>query len=793
MGGPLQVPEVDLLIPEIDLDQRIIYFPIRHHSPACSWHLSRLIREIRPDAVLIEGPRDATPVIPFLTDAQTVLPVAIFTTYVRRHKEDLAERFAAYYPLCDYSPELAAIRGAKEVGCSARFIDLTFPEQVNVRKGVADGKALSLLDEQYLRHSRFLQVACQRAGARDSNDLWDHLYESGYEEYDTAEFMRNVLAYCALARADYTPEMLSMEGSDARERAMAAAISEEAGRVIVVTGGFHTVALPTTKPAAPKKVQIAPEDAQVVLTRYSFEQLDALNGYASGMPSPEFYQRLWEGQDVTRILVELSSILRERGAEASTDDAITASSHVKRLGVLRGHATPTREDLLDGVRSVFVKGAVDIEGVLVLSVVRKLLAGDRIGHVPSSAGQPPIVDDFRRHAARLKVDLDSVDVKEVALDLYRKVAHREISRFFHRLLFLDVPFAELRGGPDFVTGANLDRLQEVWQYRWSPSTESSLIERSMYGSTVEEAASSLLMRHFSDVEKEGQGRRADTAAALLLSACRMGLHKNTQDLVSRTGRLVAEDSSVVSLTRALTSLLLLHQSREPLEAHELSGVMELARTAFHRACFLLPNLASTPEAEESDTLNAMNALSAVPAQMENESEDKRMLCGRLKDLLDVADGNAAVRGAAAGLLYSDGELPAEKLVQHLRGHLLSPGNENNEGIDFLRGMLTAARSALWLVPEIIESISELLMDWDEESFIKRIPNLRLAFSGLTPRECDRVAQAVSGQLGMEPVRLTQLTEFSEADLLHSVALNKLVMDSLTGDGLADWILGKDAS
>ena len=118
----------------------MVYAPVRHHSPACAWHVDRLIRDLRPDAVLIEGPRDATHLIPLLTHEKTKMPVAIYTTYVQRRTVDdrppgevrLQEpvRHAAYYPLCDYSPELAAIRAAAGVGARARFIDLTYPEMV---------------------------------------------------------------------------------------------------------------------------------------------------------------------------------------------------------------------------------------------------------------------------------------------------------------------------------------------------------------------------------------------------------------------------------------------------------------------------------------------------------------------------------------------------------------------------------------------------------------------------------------------------------------------------------------
>ena len=236
---------------------------------------------------------------------------------------------------------------------------------------------------------------------------------------------------------------------------MAAAVADEPGRVVVVTGGFHTVALPAVTPALPEPMEVAPADALVALMRYGFEQLDRLNGYASGMPSPEFYQRTWEGEEPATIVVELARECRKRRIGTSVADEIAALEHARRLAGLRGHARPSREDLLDGVRSVFIKGSDDVEGVAVLALARKLLAGNRVGDVPPEAGVPPIVEDFRRTAARLKIDLDRIEARELALDLYRRARAREVSRFFHRLRFLTIPFAELVAGPDYVDGQHL--------------------------------------------------------------------------------------------------------------------------------------------------------------------------------------------------------------------------------------------------------------------------------------------------------------------------------------------------
>jgi hypothetical protein len=766
----------------LDLDARVVYLPIRHHSPACAWHVERVIRELRPDVVLIEGPRDATPLIPLLIYAETRMPVAIFTTYIKRARGEQAAHYAAYYPFCDFSPELAAIRAAAALGIPAKFIDLTYPVQV-ANGEQPEGRVASLLEERYFAHSRFLTAACQRAGARDPDDLWDHLYENDYQELDAAAFFRNVLAYCALAREDYNEEMLKAEGNLAREAGMAAEIAKESGRAVVVTGGFHTVALPATQPKDPKAVEVAPDDAQVVLTRYSFEQLDRLNGYGSGMPSPEFYQRRWEGQPLAPIIVELGQRLRKQKGDASTDDEIQALAQVERLARLRGHVTPTREDLLDGIRTSFVKGAVDIEGVVVLTLARTMLAGTRIGEVPRDAGQPPIVHDFRTTAAGLKLDLQGSEQKVVTLDLYRNTGHRAISRLLYRLRFLDVPFATLQRGPDFVAGKNLDRVQEVWQYCWSPMTDATLIERAMYGATLEEAGAVVLLERFAAAEAAGQGGRAQLGTALVLESCRMGLHRQSQALLDRTSTLIAVDADAPSLVRAAADLLMLHLSREPLEAHGLSNVAELALQAYQRACFLLPGLVATAVEAEETVLDALNTLSQMPAQFGNLPEHRALLWDRLTELANAVDGNAAIIGAAVGLLVDEGRMPLEELVRRFTGFLHSVKDDGLAGPAFLRGLLRVARSVLWQAPELCEALTGVLMAWDEQRFLAQLPTLRLAFSTLTPRETDRVAAQVASRIGVESLPIFHTIEYTSADLLHAAELNRRLREALAQDGL----------
>ena len=199
-----------------------VYFPIRHHSPACAWHLARLIRELRPASVLVEGPASFTPLIPAILDVETRAPVAIYTHYVDVDRKlyqtpagepDLGPaRYAAYYPFCDYSPELVALRIGSQCGAKVEFIDLDYADQVLSERHAAERnfrpRIETLQREQHLQRSRYLKLLAERSGCRGFNEMWDHLFEADFRARSTDAFMREVAAYCYLARIDATQDAL---------------------------------------------------------------------------------------------------------------------------------------------------------------------------------------------------------------------------------------------------------------------------------------------------------------------------------------------------------------------------------------------------------------------------------------------------------------------------------------------------------------------------------------------------------------------------------------------------------
>ena len=78
IGHEAMPAEVQAGLGRMEMDG-IHFAPVRHHSPACALALQAMLRELRPAAVLVEGPDSFDTLLPLLLDARTRPPVAILS------------------------------------------------------------------------------------------------------------------------------------------------------------------------------------------------------------------------------------------------------------------------------------------------------------------------------------------------------------------------------------------------------------------------------------------------------------------------------------------------------------------------------------------------------------------------------------------------------------------------------------------------------------------------------------------------------------------------------------------
>lgn len=376
--------------------ERGIHFaPVRHHSPACAVAVRAAIDELRPAAVLIEGPEEFTRLIPDLLHEATRPPIAVLSLGGSRAVSGRAGsggaasgtaaggdedgEGAGFYPLASFSPEWVALHAGHDVGAELAFVDRPFGERSAAERahsggalpgGAASGTggggtpaddaarpdpfARTLMSERYLAHSEAVAALARRLGCRDHDEVWDQLFEArgSAELADWRTVFDDVFAWSALARLDYEESVLAADGSLDREARMAARIGEAADRlaaapggpVLVVTGAFHTLALVEALSGAPAGAPVRdrqpeggfgpPAQGEAWLVRYDHERLDGLRGYGAGMPSPGYYERLHAAHLRELGLGDLTPV-PGAGAQALATEILV---DVARGAADRGHA-----------------------------------------------------------------------------------------------------------------------------------------------------------------------------------------------------------------------------------------------------------------------------------------------------------------------------------------------------------------------------------------------------------------------------------------------------------------------
>jgi hypothetical protein len=795
----------------------LIVFPVRHHSPACAWQLLQLMKARPPCEVLIEGPRSFSTLAPLLSHEAAKMPLAIYTYAVQRGgTEEQERRRAAYYPFCDYSPELVALREAAANAIPARFIDLDFAEQCQLEAPDHElvEEAASLLDERHYRRSAQLQALAEQLGCRDNEELWEHLFELDPGKTSPEEHIARVAAYCQLSRIDCGESELKADGTLAREAEMAFHVRDalarrgpDAGPVLAVVGGFHAVVLPdlvASKAPRPMVKVSGAQEEESALIRYGFERLDRLNGYSAGMTSPAWHQRLWEqmqrpttagtpaatrtrGAAALAMLADIAIELRLKHAVPLPMPALAAAyEQTLRLANLRGRSAPVRHDVVDAITSCFVKGDADADGGIVLKVARRALCGTTMGTVPPGASTPPLVRDFSWRARRQRLKIDDTEPRKLVLDLYRRPAHRLTSRLLHSLVILGVPFATRTAGPDFVAGVGLDRLQEHWQYAYSAATEAALAEASVSGVTVPLATAHRFAARLDAMKADGQAKSALTGARLLTQACVLGLHDHLPIILAVLRASVIDDAAFDSVVGAATTLGLLWEAREPLEARELDELPALLHAAYERATYLGRELRGR-QCDPAIAVRSLSQLRELLVSVAGRTLDPEVYWTMVDDLQTHHDA-ALVRGAATGLRYAAGRIDDAALGVTLDGHfrgLLPPP----EAVAFLRGLLMTAREVAWQQPALVVILEALVREWSEAEFIAVLPELRLAFSAMTPKETDRIAEAVARLHGADDLGPLVHREIDEPTMQQHLAVSRALADVLASDGLTDWVAG----
>ncbi|MGL5082898.1 MAG: DUF5682 family protein [Microcoleaceae cyanobacterium] len=792
----------------LNLNAPILFFPVRHHSPSAAKCVRILIQSIQPAAVLIEGPFDFNSRLDELKLPHQ-LPIAIYS-YTQ-----LADgtRRGAFYPFCIYSPEWQAIQTANELNIPIRFIDLPWtkiatPEMASHR--YADGQ---------LRQSQYVSLLCKKLGVEDFDTLWDTLFEID-DSLTVNQYLERCHHFCFHLRSmDELDQKISAIDLQ-REAFMVAQIrqahTQYSGQLLVVTGGFHSSALHQT--LSKDTLGIVPEPLEhlldseggIALTPYSYERLDNLTGYESGMPNPGFYHQVWQqylsqelaqelsqelAQDTTskiepyrQLLIIATQALRHQNQVVSSADLIAVETLARGLAIFRNHARIWRQDLIDGIIGALVKEELDhqLNHPFLLAIYQSF-RGDERGVLADGTQSPPLVQELRILLEKYQLEL-TLRAEKLNLDLYNS-SDLVRSQILHQLKNLGIIGYSYTGGTDLLQRKDLSQIHEQWLLCWSPDFEASCIEAAIYGATLADSTIAKLKEKISTLE-----RNAAAAAVILVNASLMGLATKLEDCYSNGYSnlidIIRADSNFFTVTQGLGHLLYLYSYNDIFQTQGDAKIGQLLTETFQRGLWLLENLGRVQD-RDPELLKGLKTLletfercSRVDQRLTPGSEQSSIQLDR-DFLIEVLYRTSVdqtqtplLRGASTGAIWALAEVSTETVKENL-DYFSDPDQLG----DFLTGFFGLAREIVQRHPDLMMQLNQFILDYDDEEFLAGLPGLRLAFSYFTPREKYHIARTLLQSLKLDTTQLLPELDVSPETAAQMVAFETEIFQALQKYGL----------
>lgn len=743
------------------------YYGIRHLSPAGSYHLLKLLDEVNPDIVLIEGPSDFNEYMEPMRRKDTKPPFAVMA-----YTESLPIE-TVLYPFAEYSPEYQAVLWAGEHKKECRFIDL--PSRVflafyrkqhaqeleaarakaDTAAGAEDGEGTDAGAEPdgtdaAERKKSVYESLDESTDDGDQENYW----ERHFEHDTTGAYREAALLYGRNLRELELPEYEPMDAAEnlLREAHMKYEIerAEKEGyspdKTVVITGSFHTEGIKDCEPLSEKERESLPSlAAKSTMMPYSYYRLSARSGYGAGNRAPAYYELLWEPLEHAyrtgrtpeltdtgyRYLSRIAAYQRRYGHMVSTAEVIEAVRLAGTLGSMKGSGVPTLLDLRDAAMTCMGHGSFS---EIALAAADTEI-GTRIGSLPEGISRTSVQEDFYRQLSELKLEkYKSMVAQTLELDLREntrvkteKAAFLDLNRsgFLNRLSVLGIDFAK-----PAVRRQDNANWAENWTLKWTAEAEIQIVEAALKGDTIELAAA------FELKERLDAAARITECSGVIWNACLCNLFETVNYAVRVLKDISLDSASLTELadTMERLSLTIRYGGLRRFDSEPLENVLV---QLFLRACLVLPGNCSCPNNVVNDVITAIGKINEV--SLGHETVDGERWLAALTEISDRDDLNSKASGYAAAILLERGRMKPEMLTNEV-SRRLSPGIPADLGAAWFEGLAAKnkytliARLSLWKdLDAYIESLSE-------EEFKRAVVFLRRAFTEFSSKERSDVAE-----------------------------------------------------
>jgi Mg-chelatase subunit ChlD len=727
-------------------------FGVRHHSPACAAALPALLDRLAPAAVAIELPEDLGRWLPWLGHPDAEAPLAVAGVSARG--EELG-----FYPFADFSPELVAIRWARDRGVPAHAIDLAMGSRSRSRSRRGRGRE---------RGGRALGID-RRLGGPDG-DSWELLVEAPAVGGEPERVRRAALLYgwalrLDAARGDGVPALDRAREAHMRARLArlgAYAAPSSSGPVAAIVGSFHAPAL-LAEPALwtpPAEAGGEPIELVSSLIPYAFELLDERSGYPAGIRDPAWQQRLWQtlsgggdpGELVAACLVEITREIRRRGLPASVPDAHAAAAVAGSLAQLRRLPAPGRRELVEAAQTALAHGELLGRGRIVAHAMEHVLVGRRRGRLARGTPRSGLAPHVLALLDELRLPhVEMTEPVELRLDPLRSPLDRRRHVALCRMRACGIPYGTAQ---DSAAAGGVESLTVVWRLWFTPTSEALIELAGLRGVTLRQAAAGALR---ADAARLAAEDRLGTLALVALTdaAAEAGAGELVREwLAELAGPRLAESTltGLIALIALVDRIAAGHAVGLPATpAAAVPGELDpFEPPPIDRARVLGAAVASIAGLAGSESVIDARSLAELVRLLERPAH-AALGDGRLRWSIEqlAETGTPLIAGAAAVVQVLIGARPAEALSASIGAWFdAATAVDGRRALARrLHGAIAIAGPLLEAAPVFLDGLCARVERASDDELLRRVPALREGFEALSTASRRRLLHVLGERLG----------------------------------------------
>lgn len=668
----------------------VVYFPIRHDSPASCHILSQYLKQYQPDLILVEFSHGIESLLEHLT-FDTVFPVCISLSDTKKGN--------SLYLISDYSPEMVGVKYAFNNSIDFECIDIPpFLLSSTNYTGMEENVLTNSYTEQLLK-----ETSC-----RNYDEWWAKYFEVVVDEIKVEEYIDQFYHHLKAIR-EFDEMRQSVETNIIeRESYMKFRIDENSKKykkILVVTGGYHSVSLKDKVSTFNVPNAFNTSYLKAIIPA-SMKDYDSIYKGMLGMRHTNFYYHFHTYRDnnyIIRMITEFNKQLKRKNALITAADELMIHEVTSKLARLRGNQYPTIYDFIDAIKTSFFKTDIVMNNIY-LEALEESLVGSKTGSVPEKYKVYPIIEDimntFKRFGLHNKSSIN-LHPATILKDL-------EISQFLNKLSIFETGLAT-KNNSDSVTQFNsLIPHNESWILNANKVFGTSqLITLVNYGESLSSGYKNFIKFKLKSELK--------IYPILLFNSILSGDESVTQIILDETATLIKYFATIDLMV--IINILLQGLNEQDILGESLSN--ELLKKVFVIYDFIIQTIYTTSNIvykSNSDYKNTIHAFLKLYKSLSKKTFllDKQKLVDALLYLLNSNLTNNMSLGISLGVLLMDQYVEQALFIEKMQ--LIRITNTKEELYDFILGVIAVNHRILTHNDEMIIYINQLLSELNGDEF-----------------------------------------------------------------------------